>query len=309
MIKKNPVATFTDAELTAGQLSPILGYINGDAARKKLERSRADAKAHVEHYERRQKDEARNAKISMEELTKVEAKIAALGEPVKHSEKEATAILDAIAALPWVKDIDINEPNPGWIQVRTRPNSLFTTFAERWVVRKDAGVGYLESMKPKKLPLPPYKIALNLEDLKAYITNGGSLCKNNTKFLVKLTYVTSSEDMAPEMANIFGFEPHAHFASNDSRGEYGQICLGEYAKEINIAFTKGLVEGFEAFAAYLQQAGSVQAYRTKRNWIAMLGNPLYNKELIREEKEGDDEETIKGAHAEYMRDKNMLKYV
>lgn len=291
MIKKNkPQEVRTEDLPSKGMLSPIAAYLRGGKEQKQIENDIVSFKDNAKHYATQAKDYARMAEEQADYAKAEEKKLKELPDE-SVTETEALTIFSQLSALPWVEAVLPNYPNAGWLTLRTRPNSLFCTFYDRIV--NVPGVEVKEVLpKPMKVAYPQYYISVNALILKGELQRGHSMCKNGGLLFMDLVLPTAAADLMTKVSHY----RYAHFASAGSG--WSDICLGEHAAEVNSAFQKGIVAGFDAIAGYLQTAGSGHARRTKLKWAISLGYPPFYKVMYREKVEGEDLNAITTAYKE-----------
>jgi hypothetical protein len=292
MIKKARIAIVGEDTPSRGALMPIISYMGGGQTKEDLLRRIQEEEVMIREY-------AEQAKMSLaykkqREKQKQDAEEALTKLPDTNVvEANATRVLERLARLPWVDAVLPNSPQAGWIAVRAKKNSLLCTFYNHYV--RIQGGYYLEALdKPVKIPYPQYSIAVNVTALKSVLVGANTMSKNGSLLMMVTTQTDFySSDMVEGRKQ---HKPDTHFASRSSG--WSDMCLGEYAKEIEDAFKRDIVEGFEAYAAYLQSTGSKHAWRPRAAWALDLGYAPFNKIIVRDGKEGETRETIEAAYKE-----------
>lgn len=301
MIKANGAVKKAGVALEAGDIETVAGYLrrNGDGSRMKVQADIETLTSAI--HEAEERIEARREEIvereriierDQERRTVLERKLEEMPEAQPIGNDVAQADIARALALPYIKSIAIEEMDrKQYIVATTRANSLFTILdrkysrSERWY-----------RAKPYKIALPAYKIRIGTAP-------NSTLAQNREALGLALA---DSNDTAHwlEWIKRYGHEPHPHWGtqsvSSSNRGEYKAVCLGEFESEVTQTFKRSIADGLMLFAIYLQTAGSVRAYITKKEtWALWLGKRGYNVALVPSEKEvktleadsGDEEET------------------
>lgn len=203
------------------------------------------------------------------------------------STEEAAATLQAVAELPWIQTVSLDNTS---LMVLTEPGVLVTTFDTR-TVELGPGMSAPEFMEPVVAPLPQYFIRVLLDGM-------GYSMTTNERLSISLADKNDTEHFIA--GKIAMQQMNAHWASNDRGrfGDWGKLCLGEYEKELMEASKEGLIPFFTELATYLQTSGDEHAYRPKQQWAIAIGKKEY-QQFLRPAKE---KETYVGLMEKYRED-------
>ncbi len=204
--------------------------------------------------------------------------------PSKFTEDDFVALLDKVAALPWVAQAELKKTT---LYLTTRPGVLKTDFYRRMVI---GGGHRAPEVLPTilTLPLPVYTLGINLANM------GGTWARRPEYLSIKLENQSVYHDADSFAADEGGWvhEPRAHWGSNDRGYGIGDLCLGDYETVLINAGKEGLLPFLEALVIYLQSSGWAHAYLNKLAWAVQLGNPTYNKQLLRPFKRSETADSI-----------------
>lgn len=183
--------------------------------------------------------------------------------------EEARELLLKISNLPWIEKIELDA---NMLTLFTRDGVLKTNFYNRMVIGDGNRANELLET-PVLLPLPKYEIKLDLRNM-------GSTWAVNAALSIHLANPIDYSDFQAEEGGWI-HEPRAHWGCNNNDAGWGTLCLGDYDNMLFKASKQGLYELLIELAIYLQNSGWSSAYVNKVAWATLLGNPVYNKHLLR----------------------------
>lgn len=269
---------FSDAELEqAKNYLDLAGAINF-RLKKEVESREELIKTNdkqIKKYELNIKECLATNKSHNETITDLQKQLEAVP-PSTYTLDSARAEIARCKALPWISSFALTRDH--WLSITTVPGVLKTKFYQGLAYHASHRTEELLSV-PVTLPLPTYTIEIDLSNF----LRGEAWTRNQAVLRMGLAIRAECSTFISDMG--WNHEPHAHWATNESgrsAGQLGDVCLGDYTANLHVASNRGLYEFLNELAMYLQTAGWSQAYRPKLTWACYLGNPTYNRYLIRQ---------------------------
>jgi hypothetical protein len=292
MIKNKKVTV--NAPVHDEQIQAIASLLTNakDSEKAGLEQRIESLVDNIQQYERDiERSEMYLNRYNSEKVALIKA-LRELPEETRISDEVARAQAEAILKLSYIKNVSVEEMGgEEYIVIQTRENSMFTTLKKKF------------SRSQRWYRVKPYRVSLPAYTIRIAIGTRGNYSNNSEALGIK---ITNEDDYShfSEAVQIYSHQPHPHWASLGSRGEYTGLCLGDYTSEIAIGIRNNLYKGVIAIATYLQISGATSAYITERErWALYLGNKEYNALLIPSVKE---EEAIKPEDIEEDEDERTL---
>lgn len=212
-------------------------------------------------------DDLRRRKQDTKKLTEQLAELP----PSTFTIDDFKSLIAKIAALPWVASVGMAN---GYLVVGTRQGVLKTDFYNRMVIgNRDRVVELLPEILT--LPLPTYELRINLANM------GSTWARQENNLAIRMSDPLEWNSFAAS-GGSWVHEPHSHWATNRHCEQWADLCLGDYESVLIKAGKEGLMEFLQELVIYLQSSGWSGAYRNKMAWAILLGNPLYNKHLLRD---------------------------